>query len=60
MVVFARVLACHQGAAGWRTDSRPGIALRESNSRFGELVDVRKLDTLTAIAGEVAQSEVIG
>ena len=31
----ARVLACHQGAAGWRTDSRTGIALRESGSRFG-------------------------
>src|SRR5262245_16952871 len=56
----AGVLAGHEGAAAGSADGAAGVKLRELHPRGGQLVDVRRLDLVLAIAAEVAIAQIVG
>lgn len=57
---IAGILTCHQCTTWWWTDSWPGIALVESSTRSSQFINVWSLDSLAAVAGEIAISQIIG
>lgn len=50
----------HQCATWWRADTRSGITLVESSTRSSQFINVWSLDSLAAVAGEIAISQIIG
>lgn len=57
---IAGILTRHQCTTWWWTDSWPGIALFESSTRSSQFINVWSLDSLAAVAGEIAISQIIG
>lgn len=57
---IAGILTRHQCTTWWWTDSWPGIALVESSTRSSQFINVWSLDSLAAVAGEIAISQIIG
>src|SRR5262249_15136963 len=54
------VPARHQTTAGWRADGAAGVALRESNTVGGELVEVWRQNLLLPVAAEIAVPQIVG
>ena len=54
------ILTSHQRTSWWWTDSWTGIALVESCTRSSQFVNVGRLDSLAAVAGKIAISQIIG
>ena len=54
------VQARHEAASRWSTNRASRIEIREAHSLGRELVDVRRFDSLLAVATEIAVTQIVG
>ena len=54
-----RILACHHGGTGWRTNRAGRIAIGELHSIRTQLVDVRRFIQITSKAPEISPTQII-
>jgi hypothetical protein len=57
---MAGVIAGHQDASRWGADGAAGVEVGETEAFCGESIDVWCVDSLLAVAANIAVAEVVG